>query len=387
MSSLKASLVDLIACLTITAAYSNHAAHSSSSRNSTSCSLLQVRSSGAPEAVRISDVEGSLAYWDASPEEIQDFVAEELPELRHLTKAKVKVGQEMGLAAFDDPLLVACDAPMSYSNTEKAKRWYSEEKLKQLFGDLNLLPRTDLGDSGEPFPRYDQCAVVSSSGRILKHSHGTNIDAHDFVIRFNVAPVKGFEKHVGGKTSMRLVNPHVQIPRHDIWTYGPSDSPLPAMLNASYPLLGEQSLQVLQATPGYISQDVVDAFLSIRRTHPEIKYHMQSQTLYTFMKEAFGLNNPTAGMVGVFIALQICKNVDVYELLPSNATIERYHYWEDRGVIFCPHDCKKEHGFLQKHNLLNESETTGVARLSAWVHPELRYCLQKPPSVTMPIDR
>jgi beta-galactoside alpha2,6-sialyltransferase (sialyltransferase 2) len=224
---------------------------------------------------------------------------------------------------------------------------------------------------------------------MLHHSHGADIDAHDFVIRFNTAPVKGFEKHVGGKTSMRILNHWIQKPWVDIWTYQAEKSPLPAMLNASYPLLDEQSFQVLQTFPWeFPDSSVVQNYLSIRKNHPEIRYHMTSSTLFRFMNESLGFVNPTAGMVGVVIGLQICKHVDVYELLPSKAAIEIYHYWEDRGIVFCPHHCQVEHNFLRKYNTLPSaaSEATGVVRLSASVHPELRFCLPKVPGLAMPIN-
>jgi tetratricopeptide (TPR) repeat protein len=63
----------------------------------------------------------------------------------------------------------------------------------------------------EKFCRYIQeyfynksVAIVGSSPRILNNNYGSCIDSHDLVIRFNNAEVKGFESHVGRRTSMRF---------------------------------------------------------------------------------------------------------------------------------------------------------------------------------------
>lgn len=53
---------------------------------------------------------------------------------------------------------------------------------------------------------FESCAVVGSSGHMLKFQNGREIDAHEMVFRFNSAPTLGFEKHVGMKTTHRLTN-------------------------------------------------------------------------------------------------------------------------------------------------------------------------------------
>jgi len=49
------------------------------------------------------------------------------------------------------------------------------------------------------------CAVVGNSPLVLTQSAGRAIDRHDVVIRFNFAPTRGFERHVGAKTSVRFM--------------------------------------------------------------------------------------------------------------------------------------------------------------------------------------
>lgn len=51
--------------------------------------------------------------------------------------------------------------------------------------------------------------IVGSSDNVLRKSEGEKIDSFDNVIRFNRAPVGGFETHVGSKTTHRFCNTHV----------------------------------------------------------------------------------------------------------------------------------------------------------------------------------
>ncbi|XP_078582066.1 alpha-N-acetyl-neuraminyl-2,3-beta-galactosyl-1,3-N-acetyl-galactosaminide alpha-2,6-sialyltransferase-like [Branchiostoma floridae x Branchiostoma japonicum] len=49
------------------------------------------------------------------------------------------------------------------------------------------------------------CALVTGSGRMLNYKAGNEIDQADCVIRMNEGPVLGYEKHVGSKTTLRVM--------------------------------------------------------------------------------------------------------------------------------------------------------------------------------------
>ena len=55
-----------------------------------------------------------------------------------------------------------------------------------------------------PVSRCRQCAIIGSSAIALEGAFGAQIDSYDIVIRVNAAPTKGYEQHVGRKTTFRI---------------------------------------------------------------------------------------------------------------------------------------------------------------------------------------
>ena len=70
---------------------------------------------------------------------------------------------------------------------------------------------------------FSTCAVIGGSGNVRAHRFGKQIDAASAVIRFNDAPVLGFEAWVGHNTSLRIQN-------LDFCGYAPGCVPRPAWL-------------------------------------------------------------------------------------------------------------------------------------------------------------
>lgn len=57
-------------------------------------------------------------------------------------------------------------------------------------------------------PKNSKVCLVGNSGLMKSKEWGSEIDSYDVVIRFNHAPTDGYEKYVGSKTTLRLVNGH-----------------------------------------------------------------------------------------------------------------------------------------------------------------------------------
>ncbi|TRY87566.1 hypothetical protein DNTS_014527 [Danionella cerebrum] len=78
------------------------------------------------------------------------------------------------------------------------------EKMFSLFPD-----RSQYADASPN--RCRTCAVIGNSGNLKGSRYGRYIDLHEFVIRINMGPTKGFEKDVGTKTTHRFIYPESAV--------------------------------------------------------------------------------------------------------------------------------------------------------------------------------
>eukprot|EP00899_Mesostigma_viride_P027250 jgi/Mesvir1/770/Mv17371-RA.2 len=74
---------------------------------------------------------------------------------------------------------------------------------------------TSTPTGGQPPPCRRSCAVVGSGASLLGLRQGPEIDAHELVIRVNVAPLAGYERDVGSRTTIRLFYPEAYDPLAD----------------------------------------------------------------------------------------------------------------------------------------------------------------------------
>ena len=86
-------------------------------------------------------------------------------------------------------------SPVMPTSTLCTSSFVSNDKSAETFRSLLNAPNG-----------FTSCAVIGSAGFMRLQRLGKEIDAHQFVIRANLAPVGGFEEIVGKKTSMRVIN-------------------------------------------------------------------------------------------------------------------------------------------------------------------------------------
>mmetsp|Transcript_14186 Transcript_14186/g.30347 ORF Transcript_14186/g.30347 Transcript_14186/m.30347 type:complete len:370 (-) Transcript_14186:287-1396(-) len=153
---------------------------------------------------------------------------------------------------------------------------------------------------------YRSCAVVGNS-RSLKSSEGpffgADIDRHDFIMRFNNAPTKGYEKYVGSRTDLRWENQRFNGFRAD------SDDSLLAWY--CHPTL---KLDKPKHSFHYDCRDPMSDWPATLTGMLKKKVHPLNPDFDEWLANAFRgtRSTPSSGMQGVAILAHVCKEVHIY---------------------------------------------------------------------------
>ncbi|KAM9483141.1 ST3 beta-galactoside alpha-2,3-sialyltransferase 3a isoform 2-T3 [Clarias gariepinus] len=203
-----------------------------------------------------------------------------------------------------------------------------------------------------------RCIVIGNGGILFNKSLGSKIDQYDVIIRLNGAPVAGYEKDVGSRTTMRITYPEGAI--QDLKQYEKNSL---FVLSAFKPhdlkwLRQMVFKEKLRGTDGF--------WKSVAREVPREAADMRILNPYFIQEAAFqfiglphnnGLmgrgNIPTLGTVAITMALHNCDEVAVagfgYDMNNPHAPL---HYYEKVKMSAIKdswtHNISKEKEFLRK---------------------------------------
>ncbi|XP_056465472.1 ST3 beta-galactoside alpha-2,3-sialyltransferase 7 isoform X2 [Gadus chalcogrammus] len=177
-----------------------------------------------------------------------------------------------------------------------------------------------------------RCVVVGSGG-VLHGSHlGSSIDQYDVIIRLNAAPVGGFQRDAGSRTTIRLVYPEAAPASPEEYR---TTSVVALVVFKSLDL--DWLTSVITKRPlsfwsklwfwRKVVEEIPLTAEHFRILNPEI-IHQTGRALHSYAPSG-GTRGPTLGASAVVLALQLCDQVSLagfgYDLRHPGA---RLHYYE-----------------------------------------------------------
>ena len=164
--------------------------------------------------------------------------------------------------------------------------------------------------------------MVGSAGHLLNSSMGVSIDAHEMVLRFNEAPITGYERDVGARTTHRILT-----------ALGVSSHIRDFIAQSVFPKPDREELIFLPKFHG--SRSGIEEYLYwLNRGHGK-GVHLFSISFVHFAWKTISSRNsdqvPTSGFLGILWAMDSCDQVDTYGM-------GSYHTWLK---IVASEDCER----------------------------------------------
>ncbi|XP_039212617.1 alpha-N-acetylgalactosaminide alpha-2,6-sialyltransferase 5 [Crotalus tigris] len=200
------------------------------------------------------------------------------------------------------------------------------------------------------------CALVTSSGHLLRSHQGKKIDQTECVIRMNDAPTRGFGKDVGNKTTLRVIA-HSSIQR--------------ILRNRNELLnMSHGTVFIFWGPSTYMRRDgkglIYNNLQLMNQILPQLKVYMISRQKMLHFDDLFKqetgkdrkISNTwlSTGWFTMSIALELCDKIDVYGMVPpdfcrdSNHPSVPYHYYEPMGPDECTMYISHERGRKGSHH-------------------------------------
>ncbi|XP_043988952.1 ST3 beta-galactoside alpha-2,3-sialyltransferase 3b isoform X6 [Gambusia affinis] len=224
----------------------------------------------------------------------------------------------------------------------------------------NILSETKSFGLGEDLDSLSckRCIIVGNGGILYNKSLGSRIDEYDVVVRLNGAPIAGYKRDVGTKTTLRITYPEGAIQKSEHYE-GDSLFVFSAFKPIDFKWLKnmvfKEKLSRMEGFWKSVAQHVPRKPAEMRILNP---YFIQ-EAAFQFIGLPFnnGLmgkgNIPTLGTVAITMALHNCDEVAVagfgYDMTSPQAPL---HYYESVKMSAIKeswtHNISKEKEFLRK---------------------------------------
>jgi len=250
--------------------------------------------------------------------------------------------------------------------------------------------------------KWKTCAIVGNSGTLLEAEYGPQIGAHEMVMRINLAPVKGFEAHVGPRTDVNFINGHrlhyctQEVPGQEgecaCFPYG-RRVPVLMYLWAEYQYDDlaicklkhpKEKFIVLDGAVKHLATEIIARYSKIMEDKREREFYEEQARLEQqretgglgeegeFRKQRFarrkGVPEYSSGMEAITVLLTLCNSLSIFGFGKREGV--QHHYWENTTLHeYGAHDYSAEQ--LYYDDLVNNRP---VPLLSSAMHiPQVKF--------------
>lgn len=190
-------------------------------------------------------------------------------------------------------------------------------EINDSFFNLNENELFDSFNVDVDFDDIHTIAIVGNSGTLLDTEYGSEIDRHDCVIRFNAAQIKGYERHVGSKTTFRFINNAIASGRGLPYTETPN--------NWLSTIKGERLVVTSSVTSDIIKAvNLASTYNKLFILSENVK-HFSSRIQRIVNSRSFSI-----GMLATLMMINVSNNITLYGFTwHQEDSLIRRHYWEE----------------------------------------------------------
>jgi len=188
--------------------------------------------------------------------------------------------------------------------------------------------------SWEELKKGSSCIVVGNSPLIKERNIGKKINSFDFIVRLNDAPTGGFEKRVGSRTDLRILNRTLQKEKG----VGNLDS------DRSGVLKNFESDVLLYPTPPSIEEDAREKLVNSKNSYSVSDFF---RTYKEAIEKELGIKRLSTGLFSTIFLVHIFESVALINFDFYSSSSSSFHYWENfDGGDTSPHGFEKEKEFV-----------------------------------------
>ncbi|XP_072037350.1 alpha-2,8-sialyltransferase 8B-like [Amphiura filiformis] len=210
--------------------------------------------------------------------------------------------------------------------------------------------------------RKGTCAVVGNGGVLLDSGCGKEIDAHDFIIRNNLAPIKQYVNDVGYRTDIMSINNDrirrlvTNMLKNGTTSRSEEDFDILRFLN-------ETVLWHTKSILGEGGELVTHLYDILQKHHLPIRLAYSPENNSPIAGKVWNINFPTTGLISYTFASVFCDKVSLYGFYPFskglNRDVVQHHYYEERKLNY---KTDTDHTFVNEYQLLTDLHRKGALR-------------------------